>query len=104
MVGGPPGIELHTVVEELPSGAVAEMFPIVVITIGVGMVPNAAAGAIAVGEIVGANAVIVAVALGMDVGRVLMTVDGAGTGTAVTEGDGRGGSAGGCGAGMVVPG
>ena len=91
-------------VEELPSGAVAEMFPIVVITIGVGMVPNAAAGAIAVGEIVGANAVIVAVALGMDVGRVLMTVDGAGTGTAVTEGDGRGGSAGGCGAGMVVPG
>lgn len=104
MVGGPPGIELHTVVEELPSGAVAGMFPIVVITIGVGIVPNAVAGAIAVGEIVGANAVIVAVALGTDVGRVLMTVDGACTGIAVVEGDGRGGSAGGCGAGMVVPG
>jgi hypothetical protein len=97
-------MELHTVVEELPSGAAAEMFPIVEITIGVGMVPNAVAGAIAVGEIVGANAVIVAVALGMDVEKVLVTVDGAGAGTAPTEDDGRGGSAGGGGAGMVVPG
>ena len=95
-------MELHTVVEELPSGAVAEMFPIVVTTIGVGMVPNA--GAIAVGDIVGANAVVAAVVLGIDVERALMTVDGAGTGTAVTEGDGRGGSDSGCGAGMVVPG
>ena len=91
-------------VEELPSGAVAEMFPIVVITIGVGMVPNAAAGAIAVGEIVDANAVITAVALGIDGERVLVTVDGACTGIAVMEGNGRGGSPGGCGAGMVVPG
>ena len=97
-------MELHTMVEELPSGAVGETFPIVVITTVVGMVPNAAAGAIAVGDIVGANAVIVAVVLGMDVERLLMTVDGAGTGTAVMEGDGSGGSAGGCGAGMVEPG
>jgi hypothetical protein len=92
------------VVEEPPSGAAGEMFPIVVTTIGVGIVPNAAAGAIAVVDFDGANAVVVAVVLGMDVERVLMTIDGAGTGTAVTEGDDRGGSPGGCGAGMVVPG
>jgi hypothetical protein len=94
----------HTVVEGLPSGVVGEMFPIVVMTTGVAMVPNAAAGAIAAGNIAGADAVIVAAVPGMDVGAVLMTVDGAGTGAAVMESDGRGGSAGGCGAGMVVPG
>ena len=33
-------MELHTVVEGLPSGVVGEMFPVVVTTIGVGMVPN----------------------------------------------------------------
>ncbi|HEY0910371.1 MAG TPA: hypothetical protein VGD75_09075, partial [Bradyrhizobium sp.] len=104
LVGGPPGVELHTVVEEMPSGTVGEMFPVVVPTIGVGIVPNTAVGAIAVGDIDGANAVIAAVVLGMDVDRVLMTVDGAGTGTAVIEGDGSGGSAGGCGAGTVEPG
>jgi hypothetical protein len=97
-------MELHTVVEELPSGAVGEMFPVVEIAIGVGMVPNAAAGAIAVGDIVVVDAVIVAVVPGMDVVRVLMTVDGAGMGATVMEGDGRSGSAGGCGAGKVVPG
>ena len=104
MVGGPPGMELHTVVEKLPSGAVGEMFPIVVMTIGVGMVPNAAAGAIAVGDMDGADAVVVTVVLGIDVERALMTVDCDGRGAAVVEGDGRGGSAGGCGAGMFVPG
>jgi hypothetical protein len=104
LVGGPPGIELHTVVEELPSGAVGEMFPIVVTTIGVGIVPNATAGAIAVGEIVGANAIIAAVVLGIDVVTAPGSIDGAATGTAVMEGDGRGGSAGGCGAGIIVPG
>jgi hypothetical protein len=97
-------MELHTVVEELPSGAVGEMLPIVVMTIGVGMVPNAAAGAIAVGDIDAADAVVAAMAIGIDVERVLMTVDGAGTGAAVMEGGGSGGNAGGCGAGIVVPG
>jgi hypothetical protein len=62
------------------------MFPVVVVTIGVGMVPNDAAGVI------------------MDVETGLSTVDDGGTGTAVMDGDGRGGTAGGCGAGMVVPG
>jgi hypothetical protein len=97
-------MELQTVVEELPSGAVGEMVPVVVVTSGVGIVPNAAPGAIAFSDIVGVNAVVVAVVPGINVGAVLKTVDGAGAGIAVMEGDGRGGSAGGCGAGMVVPG
>jgi hypothetical protein len=86
LVGGPPGMELHTVVEGLPSGGVGEMFPVVVTTIGVGMVPNDAAGLI------------------MDVATGLSTVDDGGTGTGLMEGDGRAGIGGGCGAGMVEPG
>jgi hypothetical protein len=46
----------------------------------------------------------VAVVPGMDVETVLGTVDGDGTGIAVVEGDGKGGTADGCGAGMVLPG
>jgi hypothetical protein len=72
LVGGPPGIELHTVVEGLPSGAVGGTFPVVVTTIGVGMVPNGAAGVI------------------IDVETGLSTVDGVGTGSAVMDGDGGG--------------
>jgi hypothetical protein len=89
-------------VEELPSGVV-EMFPVVVVPIGVGMVPNAAAGIIAVGDVVVVDGVIVAAVPG-DVETVLGTVDDAGTGVGAMEGDGRGGGAGGCGAGMVEPG
>ena len=73
-------------VEGLPSGVVGVTFPVVVMTIGVGMVPNDAAGAI------------------MDVEGGLGTVDGDGTCMAVMEGDGSAGMAGGCGAGMLVPG
>jgi hypothetical protein len=102
LVGGPPGVELHTVLEELPSGAVGEMFPIVVMAIGVGMDPSAAVGAIAAGGIVGASAVVVAP--GMEVEGVLITISGAGTGTGAKEGDGSGGTVGGGGAGMVEPG
>jgi hypothetical protein len=71
-------------VEELPSGAVGEIFPVVVVTTGAGMVPSAAAGIIVVGDIV--------------------VVDGAGTGVGAMVGDGRGGGPGGCGTGMVEPG
>jgi hypothetical protein len=102
LVGGPPGVELHTVLEELPSGAVGEMFPIVVMAIGVGMDPSAAVGAIAAGGIVGASAVVVAP--GMKVEGVLITISGAGTGTGAKDGDGNGGTVGGGGAGMVEPG
>jgi hypothetical protein len=104
LVGGPPGTELHTVVEELPSGGVGEMFPVVVMPIGVGMVPNAAAGVIAVGDIVVVDGAIVAAVPGMDGETALGIVDDVGTGTAVMEGNGRGGGAGGGGAGTVEPG
>jgi hypothetical protein len=53
LVGGPPGAELHTMFEGLPSGAVGETVPVVLATIDVGMVPNAAApGISAFGDIV----------------------------------------------------
>jgi hypothetical protein len=70
LVGGPPGIELHTIVEGLPSGGVGEMFPVVVMTIGVGMVPNGAAGINTVAE------------------AGLGASDDVGTGIAATEGEG----------------
>jgi hypothetical protein len=79
------------------------MFPVVVMPIGVGMVPNAAVGIIAVGDIVGVDGVMVAAVPGRDVEIVLGTVDSAGTGAGAIEGDGRGGGAGGCGTGMVEP-
>jgi hypothetical protein len=79
-------MELHTTVDELPSGVVGEMFPVVVMPVGAGMAPNDTGGVI------------------MDVETVFGTVDGAGTGIAAMTGDGRGGGAGGCGAGMVEPG
>jgi hypothetical protein len=40
LVGGPPGVELHTVTDELPSGDTGEMVPVVLPTNTVGMVPN----------------------------------------------------------------
>jgi hypothetical protein len=72
-------------------------------TIGVGMVPNGAAGVIAVGDIV-AVAVIAAAVPGMGVATAFGAVDDVGTGIGATAGDGRGGNAGGCGAGIVEPG
>jgi hypothetical protein len=97
-------MELHTVVEGLPSRGIGATFPVVVMTIGVGMVPNGAAGDIAVGDIVAVDDVIVAAVPGMDVETVFGTVDDVGTGTGATEGGGRGGIVGGCGAGIVEPG
>lgn len=93
-VGGPPGVELHTVVDELPSGAIGEMVPVVLPTIDVGMIPSGVDGIVMVDD------VMVAVVPAMDVETVPATVDGTGTGTGVIEGDGRGGNAGGGGAGM----
>jgi hypothetical protein len=104
LVGGPPGTELHTTVEGLPSGAVGEIFPIVVTPTGVGMVPNAAVGIIAVGDIVVVDDVIAAAVPGRDVETVLGTVDDAGTGIEAMEGDGRGGGPGSGGTGTVEPG
>jgi len=84
LVGGPPGVELHTVVDALPSGDTGDMVPVVLPTIGAGMVPNGLAGISAVDDIV--------------------VVDDVGIGIAVIEGGGGAGIAGGGGAGMVVPG
>jgi hypothetical protein len=96
-VGGPPGVELHTMVDELPSGVIGEMVPVVLPTIDVGMVPSGVDGIVMVDD------VIVAVVPAMDVETVPATVDRIGTGTGVIEGDGRGGNAGGGGAGMFEP-
>ena len=90
MVGGPPGVELQTVFDELPSGDAGDMVPVVLPTIGVAMVPNGVAGIITPDDIALVDGVIV--------------VDGVGTGATVMAGAGGAGIAGGGGAGMVVPG
>ena len=92
LVGGPPGVELQTVVDGLPSGDAGDMVPVVLPMIAVGIVPNGVAG------------IIVAVLPATDVETVLGTVDGVGTGAAVMAGGGGTGIAGGGGAGTVVPG
>jgi hypothetical protein len=101
LVGGPPGVVLHTVVDALPSGETGDTVPVVLPTNGVRMVPNAVAGIIAVDVIDG---VIIAGLPGMAVETVPGSVDGVGTGAAVMGGGGSAGIAGGGGAGMVVPG
>jgi len=101
LLGGPPGVELHIVVEELPIGVIGAMFPVVVMTIGVGIVPNGEADVIAVAGVIVDDVVIVVVP-GIDV--EIGTADDVGTSPAVKEGDGKGGTAGGCGAGTVEPG
>jgi hypothetical protein len=75
LVGGPPGVELHTTVDEVPSDTVGEVVPVVLATIGVGMVPNAT-GVAAVNGIV----IIAVVPPAMD-GRTalgIVAVDGVG--------------------------
>jgi hypothetical protein len=87
LVGGPPGTELHTVVDGLPSGDTGDMVPVVLPAIDVGMVPNGVAGIITADDIVVVDGIIVAVPT-MEVEAGLGTVDGAGAGVAVTAGGG----------------
>lgn len=94
LVDGPPGVELHTVFEGLPSGGVGDMVPVVLP--GMEMVPSGTADTI--------EDDVVAAAAGRDVEIGLSTVAGAGTGLAPIKGSGRAGTAGGGGAGTVVPG
>src|SRR6267142_1911550 len=68
LVGGPPGVELHTVADELPSGDTGDMVPVVLPTNGVGMAPNG------VDDIVVVDDIIWTVLPGMDVETVLGTV------------------------------
>jgi hypothetical protein len=100
LVGGPPGTELHTVLEGLPSGIVGEGLPVVVMTMGEGMVPNGVDDVIAVDDVGDIAAV---VAPGMAGETALLTVDDVGTGIALMEGGGRAGT-GGCGGGVATPG
>src|SRR6266481_4853951 len=88
LVGGPPGVELHAVVDELATGDTGDMVPVVLPTIGVGMVPNGVDDIVAVDSVVVVDGVIVAVLPAMDGETVLGTVDGVGTGVAVVEGGG----------------
>jgi hypothetical protein len=82
LVGGPPGIELHTVVDGLPSDDTGDMVPVVLPVIDVGIVPNRVAGIIVVASI------IVVVLPTMEVEAGLGTVDGVGMEVAVTAGGG----------------
>ena len=81
LVGGPPGVVLHTVVDGLPSEDTGDRVPVVLPTNGVGIVPNAIPGIIVV------DGIIVAVLPTMDVEAVVGTIDGVGAaGAAVTAG------------------
>jgi hypothetical protein len=101
LVGGPPGVELQTMVDGLPSGVIGETLPVVEGTIGAGMVPSVAPGIID-GIVVDDDAVVTGLA-GIDVMTALGAVDNVGTGTADNDGGGRNGKAGGGGAGTVEP-
>jgi hypothetical protein len=81
LVGGPPGVELHTVVEALPSGDTGDRVPVVLATTGVGMVPSGVPDIIADDDGIVIDGVIVAVLPTADVA----TVPGAAAGAA-TEG------------------
>jgi hypothetical protein len=79
------------------------MFPVVVMTIGEGMAPNGAAGAIAVSGIIEADAVM-AVVPDVKVETAPGTGDRTGAGTGAIEGNGGGGTANVAGTGMIEPG
>lgn len=98
LVGGPPGVELHTMVDAPPTGGADGMLPVVLPTNGVGMVPKAR------DDIVVVDAGISGVPPIMDVETALDIVDGGGVDGTVMEGGGGAGVAGSGGAGMVVPG
>ncbi len=88
LVGGPPGAELHTVVDALPTGDTGDMVPVVLPTIGVEMVPNGVDDIVAINDIVAVDCVIVGVLPAMDGETVFGRADGVGTGAAVVEGGG----------------
>ena len=97
LVGGPPGIELHTMVDAPPTGGADGMVPVVLPTNGVGMVPKARDVAVVDAGIAGVPPI-------MDVETALDIVDGGGADGTVMDGGGGAGVAGSGGAGMVVPG
>jgi hypothetical protein len=79
LVGGPPGVVLHTVVDGLPSGDTGDMVPVVLPTNSVGMVPNAIPGIIVVDGII----VVVLPTMGVE---AVGTIDGVGVDVAAAAG------------------
>jgi hypothetical protein len=108
LVGGPPGVELHTTVDEVPSGTVGEVIPVVLATIGVGMVPNATDVVAVVDGII--DIVVAPPAMDGDTMPGVVNVDGAGVLEVVDAEDVGGGVSNGDatvnvgGTGIVVPG
>jgi hypothetical protein len=102
LVGGPPGVELHTIVVGVPSGDTGDIVPVVLPTIGVGIVPIGAAAPIT--GIVMVGDATLPMLPDETAETVLGRVDDVGTAGAVIDGGGRAGIAGGGGAGTVVPG
>ena len=79
LVGGPPGKELHTVVDELPTGDTGDIVPVVLATRNVGMVPRAV-------DAVEADAIIAFMPSAMDPETLPDALDSIGTGGATMEG------------------
>jgi hypothetical protein len=90
LVGGPPGVELHTAVAEPPTGGGGDMVPVVLPMMNVGMVPN---GVDDTAVVDGVTAVVPP--------AMLDATDGVGAVGTVMEGGARAGGAGGGGAGTV---
>ena len=87
LVGGPPGVVLHTVVDGLPTEDTGDTVPVVLPTNGERIVPNAIPGIIVVDDIILVDGIIVAALPAMDVEAVVGTIDGVGAvGAAVTVG------------------
>lgn len=85
LVGGPPGVVLHTVVDGLPTEDTGDMVPVVLPTNGVRIVPNAIPGIIVVEDIIPVDGINAAVLPAMGVEAVVGTIDGVGAvGAAVT--------------------
>lgn len=104
LVGGPPGVVLHTVVDGLPTEDTGDMVPVVLPTNGVRIVPNAIPGIIVVEGIILVDGIIVAVLGTMDVEAVVGTIDGVGAvGAAVTAGAAAAAAVGDDATGIVVP-
>ena len=79
LVGGPPGKELHRVVDELPTGATGDIVPVVLATRNVGMVPKAV-------DDVEADGITAFMPRAMDAETLPDALDSIGTGEATMEG------------------
>ncbi len=96
LVGGPPGVELHTVVEALPSGDIGDIVPVVLPAIGAEMVPGD-------DDVIDVDGIAV-VALTMELEKAVAGIAGVGRDATAMEGMGRAANGAGAGAGTVEPG